>query len=204
MTKQTTLMIGLVGLALAVGCRGDVGAAGPAGQAVHEPAMAGQFYPADARTLNATLDAVIHDAMPGGRERPIALVAPHAGYVYSAQIAADAWRQASGRQYDTIVILGTNHTTAGFERIAVYPGSGLRTPLGVAHVDQALSAALIKEDPDCVADANVHAKEHSIEVQVPFAQRLFPNAAIVAAVVSSEDAGAVSYTHLTLPTIYSV
>jgi len=192
MTKKTTLMIGLVGLALAVGCRGDVGAAGPAGQAVREPAVAGQFYPADARTLNATLDAVLLDAMPGGRERPVALVAPHAGYVYSAQIAADAWRQASGQQYDTIVILGTNHTTAGFERIAVYPGSGLRTPLGVARVDQALSAALIKEDPDCVADANVHAKEHSIEVQVPFAQRLFPNAAIVAAVVSSEDAGVVT------------
>jgi MEMO1 family protein len=181
-----------VAIALALACRGDVGAAGQGRQDVREPAVAGQFYPADARGLNAMLDAVLKDALPPGRERPIAIVAPHAGYVYSAQIAADAWHQTAGQQYDTIVILGTNHTTAGFERIGVYPGSGLRTPLGIARVDQELSAALIKEDPDCVADAAVHLKEHSIEVQVPFAQRLFPNAAIVAAVVGGEDAGLVT------------
>ena len=93
--------------------------------------MAGQFYPADARTLNATLDAVLKDAVPPGREAPIALVSPHAGYVYSGQIAADAWRQAASHQYDTIVILGTNHTGAGFGRVGVFPGSGIRTPLGV-------------------------------------------------------------------------
>jgi hypothetical protein len=186
---QRALLVGLIGVALALGCRGDVRAAG---QAVREPAVAGQFYPADARSLNAILDAVLKDAMPTGHERPIAIVAPHAGYAYSAQVAADAWRQASGQQYDVVVILGTNHTTAGFERIGVYPGSGLRTPLGVARVDQALSAALIREDADCVADAAVHVKEHSIEVQVPFAQRMFPNAAIVAAVVGAEDAGVVT------------
>jgi MEMO1 family protein len=154
---------------------------------VREPAVAGQFYPADARALGATLDAVIKDAVPAGRERPLAIVAPHAGYVYSGQIAADAWNQASGQHYDTIVILGTNHTTPGFDRIGVLPGSGIRTPLGNARVDEALSSALIKEDPDCVANAAVHSKEHSIEVQVPFAQRLFPNASVVAAVVASED-----------------
>jgi MEMO1 family protein len=173
------------------GCRADVDAQGQAAP-VREPAVAGQFYPADARALGATLDAVVKDAVPPGRERPIAIVAPHAGYVYSGQIAADAWNQAAGQAYDTIVILGTNHTTAGFDRIGILPGSGIRTPLGTAKVDQALSAALIKEDPDCVANAAVHAKEHSVEVQVPFAQKLFPNAAIVAAVVASEDPRAVA------------
>jgi AmmeMemoRadiSam system protein B/AmmeMemoRadiSam system protein A len=185
-------VIGVVCIVLALGCRGGIGAAGQGSQGIREPAMAGQFYPADARSLNATLDSVLRDSMPAGHERPIAIVAPHAGYVYSAQVAADAWHQTAGQQYDTIVILGTNHTTAGFERIGVYPGSGFRTPLGVARVDQALSAALVKEDPDCVADVAVHLKEHSIEVQVPFAQRLFPNAAIVAVVVGSEDAGMVT------------
>jgi AmmeMemoRadiSam system protein B/AmmeMemoRadiSam system protein A len=185
-------LTGVVTLAMALGCRGNVGAAGQAGAGVREPAVAGQFYPADVRTLNATLDAVVKDAAPAGRERPIAIVVPHAGYVYSAQIAADGWRQAAGHQYDTIVILGTNHTGAGFGRVGVYPGSGFRTPLGVAKVDQALAAALVKEDADCVADAAMHAAEHSVEVQVPFAQRLFPNASIVAAIVASEDAGVVT------------
>jgi MEMO1 family protein len=188
-SSPVRILTGIVGIVLAIACRGGVGAAGQSGQVVREPAVAGQFYPADARTLTATIDAVLADAIPAGRERPIAIVVPHAGYAYSAQIAADAWRQASGQQYDTIVILGTNHTTAGFDRIGVFPGTGLRTPLGVARVDQALSAALVKEDGDCAADAGVHLQEHSIEVQVPFVQRLFPHAAIVAAIVSSEDPG---------------
>ena len=177
---------------LAAACRGEVGAVGQGGQGVREPAVAGQFYPADARALNAMLDAVLKDAVPPAREAPIAIVAPHAGYVYSGQIAADAWRQASSQQYDTIVILGTNHTGVGFGRIGVFPGSGIRTPLGVAKVDQVLSAALVKEDSDCVADASMHAGEHSVEVQVPFAQRLFPKASVVAAIVASEDAGVVA------------
>jgi MEMO1 family protein len=172
---------------LLVGCRGDVRAVGQAGGSVREPAVAGQFYPGDARALGATIDAVMKDAIAAGRERPLAIVAPHAGYVYSAQIAADAWNQAAGRAYDTIVILGTNHTTPGFDRIGVFTGSGIRTPLGIARVDQALSSALIRENPDCVANDAIHAKEHSIEVQVPFAQKLFPAASVVAVVVASED-----------------
>jgi AmmeMemoRadiSam system protein B/AmmeMemoRadiSam system protein A len=185
-------LTGAVTVAVALGCRGDVGAVGHSAQGVREPAVAGQFYPADARTLNAMLDAVLKDAVPPGREAPIALVAPHAGYVYSGQIAADAWRQAASHQYDTIVILGTNHTGGGFGRVGVFPGGGMRTPLGVAKVDQALSAALIKEDPDCVADAAMHTGEHSLEVQIPFAQRLFPTASVVAAIVASDDAGVIS------------
>ncbi len=188
---------------LALGCRGDVGAEGQASGGVRDPAVAGQFYPADARTLGATVDAVVNDAVPAGRERPLAIVAPHAGYVYSGQIAADAWNQAAGQRYDTIVILGTNHTAAGFDRIAVFPGSGIRTPLGTMPVDQALSAALIKEDPDCVSNAAVHAKEHSIEVQVPFAQKLFPKASLVAVVVASEDPGAISRFGKTLARLLS-
>jgi MEMO1 family protein len=179
-------------LVLAVGCRGDIGAAAEIGQGVREPAVAGQFYPADSRALNAALDAVLKDAVPPAREAPIAIVAPHAGYVYSGQIAADAWYQAVSYQYDTIVILGTNHTGVGFGRVGVFPGSGMRTPLGVAKVDQALAAALVKEDPDCVADAAMYTGEHSVEVQIPFAQRLFPTSSIVTAIVASDDAGVIS------------
>ena len=192
MNRRMTRFLAVLLVALGLGCRWDARAAAPGAQNVREPAVAGQFYPADARTLGAAVDAFLRDAPAAGGERPIALIAPHAGYAFSGQIAADAWRQAGGQQYDTIVILGTNHTTADFDRVGVYPGSGLRTPLGIVPVDQALSAALIKEDPDCVADAAVHAKEHSVEVQLPFAQRLFPKASVVAAVVGTEDPGAIA------------
>jgi AmmeMemoRadiSam system protein B/AmmeMemoRadiSam system protein A len=172
---------------LTLGCRGDAAAVDQAGTTVREPSAAGQYYPADARTVNAMLDAMLRDALAPGSDAPIAIVAPHAGWVFSGQIAADAWRQAAGRPYDAIVLLGTNHTGAAYGRISVYPGSGLRTPLGTARVDTALSAALVKEDGDCVADTSAHAKEHSVEVHVPFAQRLFPNVPLVAVVVGTED-----------------
>ena len=149
----------------------------------------GTFGCAMAAAVASGVYADLKDAAAPGPDAPIAIVAPHAGWVFSGQIAADAWHQTAGRQYDTIVILGTNHTGTGYGRLAVYPGSGFRTPLGVARVDTALAAALVKEDGDCASDGSAHAKEHSVEVQVPFAQRLFPNAQIVAVVVGSEDAG---------------
>ena len=93
-----------------------------------------------------------------------------------------AWRQAAAAAYDTVVLLGTNHTTGDLRRVALYPGTGLRTPLGVVPIDQALQSALLKE-PDTAADATPHLKEHSIEVHLPFVQRLFPKAAVIAAIV---------------------
>jgi MEMO1 family protein len=154
---------------------------------VREPAVAGDFYPASGSRLTAALNALLQDAVPPRPERPIAIVVPHAAYVYSGQIAADAFRQASQHQYDTIVIVGTAHTGSALGKIAVYPGAAFRTPLGTIAVDEAFRSDLLRQDPDCVADARAHAREHSIEVQVPFVQRLFPTAKIVPIVVAEAD-----------------
>ena len=158
---------------------------GPA--AVREPAVAGRFYPASAAALRGAVEAFLRDAVPGKAERPIAILAPHAGYIFSGQIAADAWRQAQGEEIDLVVILGTNHTAPGFRGVAIDPGGGFRTPLGVAQTDRGASEALIAADPDCMFDAGVHAMEHSVEVQVPFVQVLFPKAKILPAVLGSPD-----------------
>jgi MEMO1 family protein len=155
---------------------------------VRPPAVAGQFYPADAGQLAAAVKAFLAEAKPARGSRPVALVVPHAGYRFSGQIAADGWAQARGRSYDLIVILGTNHTTAGFRGASVYTGTGLRTPLGVARVDTKAAAALLAAGGDFNADPRVHEREHSIEVQVPFAQVLFPGVPILPVVVGSEDA----------------
>jgi len=176
-------------LGLLVGCvlaaTGAVPAA-PASEAVRAPAVAGQFYPDDAARLRAGIDAFLRDALPARVQEPAAIVVPHAGYVYSGQIAADAWRQVASLQVETVVILGTNHTSATFRRISVYDGAGFRTPLGVAPVDRASAERLVREGGG-VFDASVHAREHSVEVQVPFVQVVFPKAAIVPVVVGSAD-----------------
>jgi hypothetical protein len=116
------------------------------------------------------------------------IVVPHAGYIYSGQIAADAFNQISPSAVDTVVILGANHTTGGVDRASVYDGAAFRTPLGLAGVDRDLAAALVR-DPDLAAfDRRLHDREHAVEVQVPFVQHRFPRARIVPVVIPSLDA----------------
>jgi hypothetical protein len=154
---------------------------------VRLPAVAGQFYPENANVLKLTVGKFLEDALPPIGDKPFAIVVPHAGYIYSGQICADGWNQTRNENYDTIVLLGTNHTTPNLRKIALYPGSGFRTPLGDALIDRECTAELLSLSPDCVLDKGPHVREHSIEVQIPFAQTLFPNAKIVAAIVGGND-----------------
>jgi AmmeMemoRadiSam system protein B/AmmeMemoRadiSam system protein A len=122
--------------------------------------------------------------------RPIALVLPHAGYVFCSRIMADGYNAARGHHYDVVVLLGTNHTTAGYRRAGIFPGRGFRTPLGVAEIDGTLVERLLAEcGGDCALDAAVHAREHSVEVQVPFVQRVFPGVKILPVVVGEPEIG---------------
>lgn len=173
----------LVTAALVAGLQRHTAAA-PAG--IRPPAVAGQFYPADPAALRLAIDGFMRDALPPRADAPVAIVVPHAGYIYSGQIAADGYRQVAGSAIDTVVILGANHTSGSFRRVSVFDGDGYRTPLGVARVDRDLAAALVA-DGGAVFDSSLHAREHSIEVQVPFVQHLFPDAAIVPVVVGAPD-----------------
>jgi len=157
--------------------------------AFREPAVAGQFYPKEGEKLAAAVRAFLADAVPARGERPIALVLPHAGYVFSGQIAADGWRQAQGQKYDLVVMIGTNHTTLGFSGASVYTGGGFRTPLGVAVTDTKLAQDLLAAGGGFNADPRVHEREHSVEVQVPFAQIVLPGVPILPLVVGTEDPG---------------
>ena len=129
---------------------------------VRPPAVAGGFYPAEAAKLRAAVEAFLASAQPPRGAAPVAIVVPHAGYIFSGQIAADAFKQTAGEAYDTVVILGTNHTDPAFDRIAAYRGAGFRTPLGTAAIDQILLTALMKDDPDVVWNARPHEREHSV------------------------------------------
>jgi AmmeMemoRadiSam system protein B/AmmeMemoRadiSam system protein A len=154
---------------------------------VREPAVAGRFYPGAAAPLREAIAAFLKDAPPPAGSRPLALVVPHAGYAFSGEIAAAGWRYASGRAPDLVVILGTNHTTPGLRGVAVSPARGFRTPLGVAEIDREVAELVVRADRDVVVDGEPHAREHSIEVQVPFVQVLFPRARILPLVVGSPD-----------------
>jgi MEMO1 family protein len=158
-----------------------------AGEGVRPPAVAARFYPESPDSLKTAVETFLREALPRKAVKPIALVVPHAGYIFSGQIAADGFKQAEGESYETVVILGTNHTTPGFYKVSVYNGRGFQTPLGLAETDQPFIEALLSACKDCQGEEKVHREEHSIEVQVPFVQILFPKARIVPIIVGSAD-----------------
>jgi MEMO1 family protein len=154
---------------------------------VRPAAVAGKFYPADSQKLKLAVQQFLQGSSEKQMEKPIALIVPHAGYVFSGQIAADAYRQVMGRTYDVIVVLGTNHTTGNFSGISLGDYSVFHTPLGDVPVDQDLSSSLLAENRDCNRSRAVHIDEHSIEVQLPFLQVLFPKAKLVPVVIHPPD-----------------
>jgi AmmeMemoRadiSam system protein B len=144
---------------------------------VRPPAVAGTFYPASPAALRDALTGYLDAIALALRTRcPKALVVPHAGYVYSAPIAASGYALLAphGAGISRVVLLGPAHR-AWVEGLA-HPGATiLRTPLGDARVDVEALASL----PDVKADPAAHAREHSLEVQLPFLQTVAPRAAIV-------------------------
>jgi MEMO1 family protein len=154
---------------------------------IRPPAVAGQFYPSEPATLKMAIQQFLKDSAEIPVQRTVAIIVPHAGYIYSGQICADAYRQVMGQDYEVVVILGVNHTTENFKGVALAGYSGFRTPLGDVQVDEAVTSALLAEDRDCVRNREVHEREHSIEVQIPFIQVLFPTARIVPAIVHPPD-----------------
>ena len=136
---------------------------------VRPPAVAGLFYPAGAAELASAIDALLPgDAAPG--PVPKAIVAPHAGYVYSGPIAGSAYaRVRPGRGRITrVVVLGPAHRTPG-AGIAASGADAFATPLGQLAVDTGARDALVDAGLVAIRD-DAHGGEHSLEVQLPFVQ----------------------------------
>jgi AmmeMemoRadiSam system protein B/AmmeMemoRadiSam system protein A len=145
---------------------------------VRQPAVAGAFYPADPDQARAMVDQYLAPVQPLDGE-PIALIVPHAGWVYSGHVAAFAYKQIEGLDYDAVVIVAPNHSDPGFDAISVYARGAFETPLGLVPVDEALVDELLAAHERIVFQRDVHRQEHSIEVQLPFLQRVCPDCAIV-------------------------
>ncbi len=146
----------------------------PAGSAqVREPAVAGAFYPAKAETLRRQVETYFSQVkieratLPAGEL--VGMIAPHAGYPYSGKIAARCFKLLAGAEYDTVVLLGPNHTVWGFADVSVWAKGAYRTPLGDIPIDDELAAAIIKADPEKFVNyPKAHLREHSLEVELPF------------------------------------
>ncbi len=140
-----------------------------------KPAVAGSFYPGNRDALMKQLAGLFHDGTPNKKlDHVVALISPHAGYVYSGKVAASAYNQLSpDKKYDNVFIISASHYV-NFGGAAIYCQGNYTTPLGIARVNIPLSRKIIQENPTLfVSNADVHAPEHSIEVQIPFLQYLY-------------------------------
>jgi AmmeMemoRadiSam system protein B len=149
---------------------------------VREAAVDGSFYPGDPEVLRVSVDQLLADAPspPGEAPVPRAVIAPHAGYVYSGSTAAMAYvRVARGKDsIRRVVVIGPTHRVP-VRGVALSGVDGFRTPLGVLPVAEAWAEERLVGVSGVCVFAETHRWEHSVEVQLPFLQRALGDIEIV-------------------------
>ncbi len=155
--------------------------------AVRKAAVAGSFYPASKAELERSVDEMLERATPPEIKAPIrAIMAPHAGYVYSGPVAAYAYKTIAGRDIRTVILLCNSHQNY-FDGIALYGSGSFETPLGLVPVDEALAQKLLAASPKIVNRPDAHASDHVLEVQLPFLQRSLKDFKIVPILFGNDD-----------------
>ncbi len=145
------------------------------------PFVAGQFYPGSRAALKEAIDGMVDPAAP--RQKAIALVSPHAGYIYSGPVAGAVF--SSAQIPGVVVILGPAHREIG-PLFAIQARGSWQTPLGESPIDEALAAGIVSASSLVEVNGEAHLAEHSLEVQLPFIQYFRDDAAIVPICVSHE------------------
>ncbi|MBI3775771.1 MAG: AmmeMemoRadiSam system protein B [Gammaproteobacteria bacterium] len=153
---------------------------------LRHPAVAGMFYPDNADELHAQLQALLAVAHVNGL-RPKAIIAPHAGYIYSGPIAASVYAQLKpyAHEITRVVLLGPAHRVA-VRGIAVPSVDLFAMPLGNIPIDHA-ALRLIAGLPFVRTSDQAHAQEHSLEVQLPFLQEILGEFSLVPLVVGEAN-----------------
>jgi AmmeMemoRadiSam system protein B/AmmeMemoRadiSam system protein A len=160
----------------------DHAAAGP----IREPVVAGAFYPDDADLLTRQVDRFLENVPPQSLDgRLVGLVVPHAGYIFSGQVAAYSYRLIRERAFGTVVLVGCSHR-ARYPGASVYSRGAYRTPLGTVPIDETLAGELISRVESLRFLPEAHQAEHSLEVQLPFLQRILNRFRIVPILLGPE------------------
>jgi AmmeMemoRadiSam system protein B/AmmeMemoRadiSam system protein A len=159
---------------------------------IRRPAVAGAFYPGDPVQLSKLLAELFAKSkkIPLAA-RPIAVIAPHAGYTYSGKTAAAVYKQLEGQQYDTVIVISPSHTVF-FQGASVYEGGAYQTPIGIVKIDRELTTEITKIHPLVYRSNQGHTGgsirgEHSLEVQLPFLQQILGNFKLVPIVMGDQE-----------------
>jgi AmmeMemoRadiSam system protein B len=160
--------------------------------AVRPPAVAGRFYPADPAVLAADVDRYLAEGL-GAAPSPHAVVAPHAGYLYSGPVAGSAYRLVADRAgtVQRVVLLGPAHFV-WVTGLAVPSTDAFDTPLGRVRVDAVAREQALAASTGVAVDDDAHRPEHSLEVQLPFLQRCLGDVPVLPLLVGQPEAAMVA------------
>ncbi|MFH0948794.1 MAG: AmmeMemoRadiSam system protein B [Elusimicrobiota bacterium] len=163
------------------------------------PAVAGQFYPADKNELSKMIDGFLSNTkkltqsvIPSDmRElingKIIGIISPHAGYIFSGQTSAWSYKQIEMEGFDTVILIGPSHKYP-VKDAALWTGGNFSTPLGEVTIDEEITKELLLKGSKIItANNDVHIPEHSLEVQIPFLQKVLKNFKIVAVLINDEN-----------------
>ena len=153
------------------------------------PYAAGKFYTNNQTELTKELQQLFSKAEPNSTKNLLAIISPHAGYVFSGQVAASAFNQIdTTKKYENIFIIASSHVML-FDGASVYCNGNYETPLGEVKVNTELALKLVNGNKDVFQNyPEPHYKEHSIEVQIPFLQyKLGNNLQIVPIIIGTDS-----------------
>lgn len=137
---------------------------------IKKSVIAGSWYPGNPSVLRRDIENFFNLVPELELEGEIVgLISPHAGYVYSGQVAAHAYKLIRGKKYDAVIVVGPSHRVA-FHGVSVFSRGGYETPLGIVPVAQDLAEKIRKLSSIVEDIPETHLQEHSLEIQLPFLQ----------------------------------
>ncbi len=153
---------------------------------IRRAAVAGMFYPDDARELRSQIEELIaHVSKRKVKGKVRGIVSPHAGYDYSGFTAAHGYSMLRGEKFETVVVVSPSHREF-FNGVSVYPGDAYETPLGIVEVNRKLRDELLAQGEFIVASEAGHRTEHALEVQLPFLQEVLGEFTLLPLVIGDQ------------------
>ena len=149
--------------------------------------LAGTWYPGSQDALTKMIDGYLSNVKTESLQGNLkAIIVPHAGYTYSGQVAAHAYKLLKKTDFKTVVMIGPSHRI-GFRGVSINLQSGYKTPLGVVRVDQTFAKKLLNSGTQFKRVPQAHALEHSLEIQLPFLQTVLKDFQIVPILMGKQD-----------------
>lgn len=154
---------------------------------IRESVVAGVFYPDNEIDLNSMIEGFFEKVeLPELDKHIQGLIVPHAGYIYSGQIAAYGYKALINKDINTIILIGNSHQ-AYFDGISVYEKGYYQTPLGKVEIDKDLAKKIIDSHEKISFRESTHSQEHSLEVQLPFLQKVLKDFKIIPILIGSQQ-----------------